>query len=109
MIGAFCETYGSTIQNRILEYMLENQDLDFAIGNMANELNISRPKAYEVIANFMQKGFVKKSRMISKTQLYILNKENVRVQLFIKDFKECLRLVAEEHEEKTQKGTIKVK
>ena len=26
-IGAFCETYGATIENRMLEHLLENQDL----------------------------------------------------------------------------------
>jgi len=95
-IGAFCKTYGDTIHNRILEYMLENQDLDFAVGDMAKELGISKPKAYEVIKYFEQKGYVEKSRIVGKTQLYKLNKENKRVGLFLKDFKECLRLIAEE-------------
>lgn len=97
MKGAFCEIYGNTISNRILEYLLENQGLDFAIGDMAKELEISRPKAYAVIADFMLKGYVKRSRVIGKTQLYLLNKENLRVKLFSRDFKECLRLVAEEY------------
>ncbi len=98
-IGAFCETYGNTINNRILECLLENQDLDFAIGDMAKELKISRPKAYEVINNFEEKDYVKKSRIVGKTQLYILNKENKRVKLFLKTFRGCLRIVLEEHGE----------
>lgn len=99
--GAFCETYGNTINNRILEYLLENQDLDFAVGDMARELEISRPKAYEVVKEFEKKRYVKKSRIVGKTQLYILSKENKRVRLFLRDFKECLKLVAEEYKEKT--------
>jgi len=98
-IGAFCETYGNTIRNRILEYLLENQDLDFAIGDMAKELKISRPKAYEIIREFEKKKYVKKSRMIGKTQLYLLNKESKRVKLFLRDFKECLKIVVKEYEE----------
>jgi len=98
-IGAFCETYGNTINNRILEYMLINQDIDFAVGDMAKELEISRPKAYEVIKSFEEKGYVKKSRIVGRTQLYILNKENKRVKLFLKDFKECLRIIVEEYSE----------
>jgi len=98
-IGAFCETYGNTISNRILEYMMENQDLDFAVGDMAKELGISRPKAYETIGVLEKKGYARKSRIIGKTQLYILNKENERVKLFLRDFRECLRLVADEHSE----------
>ena len=98
-MGAFCETYGNTIENRVLEYLLENQDLDIAIGDMAKEIGISRPKAYEVIKEFKKKGFIKESRIVGKTQLYRLNKTNKRVKLFLRDFKECLRLVVEEHEE----------
>ncbi len=97
--GAFCETYGVTIENSILEYLLENQDLDFAIGDMAEELDVSRPKAYEVMKDFEVKGYVMKSRIIGKTQLYKLNKDNIRVKIFLRNFEECLRLVIEENSE----------
>lgn len=105
-IGIFCETYGNTINNRILEYLLENQSLDFAIGDMTKELRISRPKAYEVMRDFEKKEFVKKSRIVGKTQLYLLNKENKRVQLFLKTFRECLKLVVEEYEEKPRNKNL---
>lgn len=101
-IGVFCETYGNTIHNHILEYMLENQEIDFAIGDMAKEVGISKPKAYELIKYFEAKGYLDRSRLVGKTQLYKLNKENKRVKLFLKDFKECLRLVAEEYSEDEQ-------
>src|SRR3989338_3900844 len=97
--GAFCETYGNTIQNRILEYLMENEDLDFAVGDMAKELQISKPKAYEIVGEFEKKGYLKRFRIVGKTQLYMLNKENSRVKLFLNDFKECLRLVVEENSE----------
>jgi len=100
-IGAFCETYGNTIPNRILEYLMENKDLDFAVGDMAKELQISKPKSYEIIGEFEKKGYLKKSRIVGKTQLYILNKESSRVKLFLNDFKECLRLVVEENSEES--------
>ena len=95
--GVFCETYGNSIPNRILEYLLENQGIDFAVGDMAKEVGVSRPKAYDVIKGFEKKAYVKKSRIVGKTQLYMLNKENKRVRLFLRDFRECLRLVAEEY------------
>ena len=68
---------------------------------MAKELQISKPKAYEIIGEFEKKGYLKKSRIVGKTQLYILNKENSRVKLFLNDFKECLRLVVEENSEES--------
>ena len=57
-------------------------------------------KAYEVIKNFEDKKYIKKSRIVGKTQLYLLNKENPRIKLFLKTFNECLRIIAEEHSEK---------
>lgn len=98
-IGAFCEMYGITMDNYVLEYLLENQYLDFAVGDMAEELEISRPKAYEIIKKFEKKGYVKKTRIIGKTQLYILNKENIKIKLFMRNFDECLNLVIEEYSE----------
>ena len=99
--GVFCKTYGTTIENRILEYLLENQGLDFAVGDMAKELKISRPKAYGVISSFEKKQFVKKTRVVGKTQLYQINNANKRVKLFIRDFKECLKIAIEENERKS--------
>ena len=80
---------------------------DFAIGDIAKFLKISRPKTYEVIKEFEKKGYVKKSRIVGKTQLYKLNKENKRVKLFLKDFKECLRIVVEEELKKQKKKSKK--
>ncbi len=96
-VGAFCETYGATIENRVLEYLLENQDLDVAVGDLAKELNISRPKVYDVIEDFEKKGYVVKSRIVGKTQLHKLNKDNLRVKIFLRNFDECLQLVIDEH------------
>ncbi|MBU2589846.1 MAG: winged helix-turn-helix domain-containing protein [Nanoarchaeota archaeon] len=109
-MGTFCKIYGENIRNQILEYMLENQDLDFAVGDMAKELNISRPKAYEIIKTFENEGYINKSRVIGKTQLYILNKENNIVKLFLRDFKECLKLIIRTYSKKqpilTKKNVI---
>ncbi len=94
--GMFCEVYGHSIRNRILEYALENKGLDFAVGDMAKECSISKPKAYEIIKKFESKGYIKKSRIVGRTQLYMLNEESKRVKLFLRDFKECLKIVVQE-------------
>jgi Mn-dependent DtxR family transcriptional regulator len=105
-MGVFCEVYGENINNWVLEYVLENQWLDFAIGDMAKELGISKPKAYDVMKHFEAKGYVKKSRMVGKTQLYKLNKEDARVQLLIKAFMACLKLVVDEYSEPSPKKKV---
>ena len=67
-----------------MEYILENKELDFAAGDMAKSLMCQIPKAYEVIKNFQDKKYIKKSRIVGMTQLYLLNKENPRIKLFLK-------------------------
>ncbi|MFH1211741.1 MAG: hypothetical protein V1659_02310 [Candidatus Woesearchaeota archaeon] len=104
MTGAFCEMYGNSIRNQVLEFLLENQDLDFSVGDMAKELGISKPKAYEAIYDFEKKCLVRKTRVVGKTQLYALEKNNSRVKLFLYDFKKCLHLVLEEHRQKKTAG-----
>ena len=105
-IGLFCETYGNTIENRVLQFLLENQDIDFAIGDMAREIKISRPKAYAVIEEFEGKKYAKKTRIVGKTQLYILNKENKIVKLFMRNFKECLKFLVEENRNSASNNNV---
>ena len=78
--------------NRVIEYALENQSIDFSVGDMAEDLSISKPKAYETIRYYEEKDYIKKTRVIGKTQLYSLNKDSMRVKLLIKTFNECLKI-----------------
>ena len=103
--GAFVEVHGDTLANRVLEYLLENQDIDIAVGDLAEEISISRPKAYEIIAQFEKKKYVIKSRVVGRTQLYKINKSNRRIRLFMRMFLECLRIIAEEYAERKEKRT----
>ena len=104
MIGVFCETYGNTTINRVWEFLMENQETDFAIGDMSEEVGISRPKAYQIIEEFESKDYVKKSRIVGRTKLYRLNRENRIVKIFLRNFMECLRMVAEEYQESSSPG-----
>jgi sugar-specific transcriptional regulator TrmB len=97
MNSSFIEVYGNTLRNIILEYILENQDIDFAVGDMAKEVEISKPKAYQITDEFIKKGYITKSRVIGKTQLYKLNKESNIVKVYLRNFRECLKLVVEKY------------
>src|SRR3989338_2935626 len=95
--GKYCEVYGNTLDNQILEYLLEASDVDIAIGDMAKELGISKPKAYAVMAAFGSKGWINKTRLVGKTQMYHLNKDNTIVKIFLRNFDECLHMVVREN------------
>lgn len=100
MSGVFCEVYGDTMRNRVLEYLLTHQHLGVAVGDMAKEIGISRPKAYEVMKELLSKGYVLPHRIVGKTQLYIINKDDAIVKIYMRNFKECLKMVISEHSEK---------
>ena len=105
MMSAFCETYGNTLRNKALEFWLENHPLDFGIGDMAEEIGISRPKAYELAYQFEKESIIRKTRKVGRTQLYTLNDKNPKVKLHIRNFMECIRLVALEYQE----GPVEIK
>lgn len=104
--GCYCEVYGITMENRILEYVLECSDSDWAVGDMARELKISRPKAYEVIADLEKRSVVKKTRILGRTQLYTINKESPLSKIYLRNFRECLKMVVEEYAKPKKKEAI---
>lgn len=111
--GIFCEIYGASIRNRMLEFMLVLRRLDFAVIDLADEVGISKPKAYEEVKKFEKQRLIIKSRVIGGTQLYKLDLKHRRVKLLLKTFKDCLKLVAEEymeeHPEECRKSKAKSK
>jgi len=96
-IGIYCEIYGKTLQNKVLEFFLEAYDSDIAASEIITLSNISKPKVYQIIEELKKKDYVIKSRIIGKTQLYKLNNDNPIVKIFIRNFKECLGLRIKTH------------
>lgn len=100
--GMFCEVYGDTIRNRILENLLVSDFVGIAVGDLARESKISKPKAYQEIYALENQGIVKKHRIIGKTQIYIINEENALVKVLKKSVKLCIQLVLDEQREKPE-------
>ncbi len=94
--GIFCEVYGKTLRNRVLEFVLERTELDFAVSDIFDEIDISKPKVYQIFKELEDEGIIRKSRVVRGTQLYVLDQSNKKANLLRKNFKECLKLVLEE-------------
>lgn len=101
--GIFCEVYGDSLRNRVLEYMLELGELDFAAGDVARELEISRPKVYQIIDELERQNILMRSRIVSGTQLYVLNNNLFLVKILKKSFRDCLKAAVENSSSKSQK------
>ena len=96
-VGKYCEIYGNTLSNQVMEFFLEAYDSDVAVSEITGLSHISKPKVYDIIDEFMRKKLVMKSRVIGKTQMYKLNTGNPVVKIYIRNFKECLDMVAAQH------------
>ena len=99
-MDAYCDVYGYTIQNKVMGNFLCSVDLGVAACDVSRLEKISKPKVYEVIDEFMKKGYVVKGRVIGKTQLYNLNIKHPHVKIFLRNFRECLKMVFDEYSEK---------
>jgi predicted transcriptional regulator len=95
----FCEVYGDTLRNKALEFWLIADALDFPASAMAEDISVSRPKAYQILSEFEKEKIIRRSRIVGRTQLYKLNKANPLVKIFLRNFDECIQMVVDEHQE----------
>jgi sugar-specific transcriptional regulator TrmB len=104
-VGKYCEIYGNTLQNTVLEYFLEAYDSDMAPSEIYMIEKISKPKVYQIIDQLMKKGYVVKSRTVGRTQMYKLNRDNPIVKIYIRNFKECLNMIFDEYPAKKKQAS----
>jgi DNA-binding IclR family transcriptional regulator len=94
--GEFCNIFEDTLRNRVLEFFLEGQELDYAVSTLAEELDLNRATAYNIIEELLEEELIKESRKIGNTQLYALNKEKPKVRALMKAFNTALQVVLKE-------------
>ena len=94
--GAFCDLFGATARNRVLEIFLEGTGVDNGLGNIAEESGLSRATVYYIIARLLRQGLVMPTRTVGRTQLYKLNTGNEEVKALLSGFNSALRLVENE-------------
>ena len=70
----------SRIEAKVIEYMKQNPDGEFCIGDLKRELGLKHPTAYVTIKKLLEKGFVVKTKKIWKTQYYRLNEKKAGIE-----------------------------
>ena len=91
--GVFCDVFGISPRNRVLEIFLEGKEIDNCLGNVAKEGELNRATVYNVINSLLKEKIIVTSRIIGRTQLYKLNAEKDEAKMLIKAFDDTLRLV----------------
>ena len=98
--GEFCEIFGITPRNVIIEFFLEMRGLDLSIGDVAKETGLNRATTYNTIEELTNTGYLIPTRKVSGSQLYILNTNKEEVKVLINTFNMILQSIAEKYKEK---------
>ncbi|MBI4141097.1 hypothetical protein HY485_04645 [Candidatus Woesearchaeota archaeon] len=106
--GIFCEAFGDTPRNQLIEFFLEMRSTDFGLADVARELKMNKATAYNAAKEIIQRKIIVQYRTIGKTQTYKLNKDSILVKGLIKAHNELMKnLVQEEPEIKLPRKLIK--
>lgn len=92
--GTFCDLFGNTPRNRVLEVFLEGREIDNSLGNVSEEGCLNRATVYNVAKTLLRQEIITQTRKIGRTQLYGLNFRSRDVQDLVKVFDFALKLVA---------------
>mgnify|MGYP001592948725 CR=1 FL=1 len=98
--GEFCEIFGITPRNIIIEFFLEMRGLDFSIGDVAKETGLNRATTYNTIEELIKAKYLIPTRKVSGSQLYVLNTDKEEVKVLINTFNMILKSIAEKYKEK---------
>ena len=98
--GEFCNIFGATPRNRIIEFFLEARELDYGIGDVAEFTGLNRATAYNVMTELIQDHYVVPTRKLSGAQLFKLNVQKQEVKLLIEVFNRVQGKITEEYRQK---------
>ncbi len=78
------ETIGDSIENRIIDFLIEGKGIDYSKTDIADACEVSRPTVYKILPKLLKEGVVKIKRMIGRITLYELNGQNEKVKALVK-------------------------
>ena len=78
------EVIGDTMENRIIDFLIEGMGIDYTKTDIAGNCRISRPTLYKIFPALLKQGVIKETRVIGRVQLYSLNTDNERVRALLK-------------------------
>jgi len=79
----FIEFMGDSPTIRILDYLMTERDLDFSITDMARNAGVGRTTLYRIWENLIGNKIIIPTRVIGRSRLYKLNKDNIKIKKLI--------------------------
>lgn len=78
------DVIGGSAENMILDFLIGGIGMDYSKKDIAEGCGLSRPTVYKLLPKMLKDGAVKKTRMLGRSELYSINKENKKVQYLLK-------------------------
>jgi Mn-dependent DtxR family transcriptional regulator len=78
------EVISDTIENRILDFLLEGRGISYSKTDIADACEISRPTVYKILPKMLNDGTVKFERKLGTISLYRINEQNEKVKALFK-------------------------
>ena len=78
------EVIGDSIENKIIDFLIEGSGIDYTKKDIADGCEISRPTLYKVFPKMVKSGIIKPTRIIGRVQMYSINPENEKVKALLK-------------------------
>ncbi len=78
------EVIGDSVENKIIDFMVEGRGIDYTKKDIADNCGISRPTIYKILPMLLKRGLVKPTRKIGRVQLYALNTDNDKAKALLK-------------------------
>ena len=70
------DVFGNSKQLKVLDYLIDNQDLDYSKSDIAEGAVISRTTLNKILDELLQTRVVIKTRKIGNARMFRLNEEN---------------------------------
>ena len=97
----FVETFGDSPTIIVLDFFLTFSEFDYSKSQVAAEIGISRITMEAIWNKLIKNGFLKKTRVIGRAEMYRLNKSNQKVKELLElDFKLSKAAADEELDER---------
>jgi hypothetical protein len=82
--SVFVEYFGDSAQIKILDFLIQGQDLDYSMTEIARGSSVGWSAFTRVWQHLLKKNIIAPTRTIGNAKLFKLNKENPAVQKLIK-------------------------
>lgn len=80
----FLKTFGETPKLKVLDFLMENSMFDWKITDITDGSNVSYNTLKTFLPEFVNRGIIKKTRRVGKSDYYQINKDHPFIKILMK-------------------------